>query len=63
MRMLRVNMDELKIGIPIKFRDFGIKESDLRKIAFEASMDVPDTVGNPVPPTEGQILELLKTFY
>ena len=52
-----------EIGMPTRFRDLGIKESDLRKIAFEASMDVPNMVGNPIPPTEGRILELLKAFY
>lgn len=51
------------IGIPTRFRDLGIKDSDLGRIAFEASMDVPNMVGNPVPPTESQILELLKAFY
>ena len=51
------------IGVPIRFRDLGISESDLRKIAFEASMDVPNMVGNPIPPKEGRILDLLKAFY
>jgi aldehyde:ferredoxin oxidoreductase len=51
------------IGMPTRFRDLGIKDSDLRRIAFEASMDVPNTVGNPIPPNESRILELLKAFY
>jgi len=51
------------IGMPTRFRDLGIKDSDLKKIAFEASMDVPNMVGNPVPPSESKILELLKAFY
>ena len=50
MRILRVNMDELKICIPISL-DLGIKESGPRIIAFEALIDVPDMVGNPVPLT------------
>jgi alcohol dehydrogenase len=52
-----------EIDMPTRFRDLGIKDSDLGRIAFEASMDVPNMVGNPVPPTESQILELLKAFY
>ena len=51
------------IGMPTRFRDLGIKESDLKKIAFETSMDVPNMVGNPVPPNESQVLEFLKAFY
>jgi alcohol dehydrogenase class IV len=51
------------IGMSTRFRDLGIKESDLGKIAFEASMDVPNIVGNPIPPRESRILELLKAFY
>jgi 4-hydroxybutyrate dehydrogenase len=51
------------IGMPTRFRDLGIKDSDLRRIAFEASMDVPNMVGNPIPPDESRILELLKAFY
>ncbi len=51
------------IGMATRFRDLGIRHSDLNKIAFEASMDVPNMVGNPLPPTETQILELLNAFY
>jgi alcohol dehydrogenase class IV len=51
-----------EIGMPTRFRDLGIKSSDLRKIAFEASMDVPNMIGNPIPPNESRILGLLKTF-
>lgn len=51
------------LDMPTRFRDLAIKESDLKRIAFEASLDVPNMVGNPVPLKEGQILKLLKEFY
>ena len=51
------------IGIPTRFRDLGIKESELKRIAFETSMDVPNIVGNPIPPNERQIYDLLQLFY
>ncbi len=51
------------IGMPTRFRDMGIEEADLKKIAFETSMDVANMVGNPIPPKESHIRELLKAFY
>jgi aldehyde:ferredoxin oxidoreductase len=52
-----------EVGIPTRFRDLGIPEGDLPRIAFEASKDVVNIVGNPVPLEERQLLELLKEFY
>ena len=51
------------IGMPIRFRDLGISQSDLKRIAFETSLDVANMVGNPKPVKEPQILKLLKEFY
>ena len=51
------------IGMPTRLRDLGIKESEFKRIAFETSMDVPNMVGNPIPPNERQIYDLLKLFY
>jgi aldehyde:ferredoxin oxidoreductase len=52
-----------EVGMPTRFRDLGIPEKDLPRIAFEASKDVVNTVGNPVHLEERQILALLKGFY
>jgi alcohol dehydrogenase class IV len=51
------------LNMPLRFRDLGIPKTDLKMIAFETSIDVPNMVGNPVPPKKGQVLELLKAFY
>jgi alcohol dehydrogenase class IV len=51
------------LGIPLRLRDLGIPESELDRIAFETSMDVPNMLGNPVPPKKGQILDLLKAHF
>jgi len=51
------------IGMPTRLRELGIEESELKRIAFETSMDVPNMVGNPTPPSEKQVYELLKSFY
>ena len=51
------------IGMPTRLRDLGIDESELKRIAFETSMDVPNIVGNPIPPNERQIYDLLQLFY
>jgi len=51
------------IAMPTRFGALGIKETELRRIAFEASMDVPNMVGNPLPPNEARILEVIKAFY
>jgi len=52
-----------EVGMPTRFRDLGVPEEDLPRIAFEASKDVVNIVGNPVPLEERQLLELLKEFY
>ncbi|MDO9514669.1 MAG: iron-containing alcohol dehydrogenase, partial [Syntrophales bacterium] len=52
-----------EVGMPTRFRDLGVPEKDLPRIAFEASKDVVNIVGNPVPLEERQFLELLKEFY
>jgi alcohol dehydrogenase class IV len=51
------------LDMPLRFRDLEIPEADLKNIAFETSMDVPNMLGNPVPPKKGQVLELLRKFY
>jgi aldehyde:ferredoxin oxidoreductase len=51
------------LGMPLRFRDLGISQSDLKRIAFEASLDVANMVGNPQPVKEPQILKLLEEFY
>lgn len=57
-----INLYE-QLRMPTRFSDLGIPESDLKEIAFEATMDVANMVGNPIPPKKGQILGLLKEFY
>lgn len=52
-----------EVGIPTRFRDLGIPEEDLPRIAFEASKDVVNIVGNPIPLEEHHFLELLREFY
>jgi len=52
-----------EVGMPTRFRDLGVPEEDLPRIAFEASKDVVNIVGNPIPLEERQFLELLKEFY
>jgi aldehyde:ferredoxin oxidoreductase len=52
-----------KVGLPTRFRDLQIPEADLPRIAFEATKDVVNLVGNPAFLEEKQILSLLKDFY
>ena len=58
---LRILYEE--VGIPTRFRDLGVPEEDLPRIAFEASKDVVNIVGNPIPLEEKHFLSLLKEFY
>jgi len=51
------------LKLPARFRDIGIPEGDLKKVAFETSTSVVNLAANPVPLTEHQILALLKEFY
>jgi len=51
------------LDIPLRFRDIGIEEEDLGRIAFEASTNAVNLAANPVMVSEHQILELLKEFY
>ncbi len=51
------------LELTTRFRDFGIPEEDLEKIAFETSKDVPNLSGNPVPLKMPQLLEVIKEFY
>ena len=51
------------LNMPIRLRDLGIPQEDLRKVAFETSKDVANIAHNPVPLSEHQILKLLKEFY
>jgi len=50
-------------GADLKVFRTRVRRGELEKIASEASMDVPNMVGNPIPPKKGQILDLLKDFY
>ncbi len=58
--LLRLYKD---LNTPVRFREAGITEKDLKRIAFEAFEDVVQTSPNPTPLSEYQILELLKEFY
>ena len=51
------------LNMPLRLRDIGIPEEDLKKIAFETTKDVANLVSNPGTLSEHQILELLKEFY
>ena len=51
------------LNIPARFRDIGVKEAALKRIAFETSTNTVNLAANPVALTEPQILELLKEFY
>jgi len=51
------------LDIPTRFRDVGIPEKDLPKIAFETTMDGANLASNPRPLSEANILELLEKFY
>jgi len=52
-----------EVGLPTRFSDLHVPEADLPRIAFEASKDVVNLAGNPVPLEEHQLLALLKEFY
>ncbi len=52
-----------EVGMPARFRDLGVPEEDLPRIAFEASKDVVNIAGNPIPLEEKHFLSLLKEFY
>ena len=51
------------LKVPIRLKDLGIPEEDLEKIAFEATSDVANMVGNPIALNMNQILKVLKEFY
>ena len=51
------------LNIPTRFRDIGIPEKGLKKIAFETSINAVNLAANPASVNEHQILELLKEFY
>ena len=51
------------LNIPTRFRDIGLTEKDLRKVAFETSEDAVQLAPNPTPLSEYQILGLLREFY
>ena len=52
-----------EVGLPTRFSDLNVPETDLPRIAFDASKDVVNLAGNPLPLEEHQILALLKEFY
>jgi aldehyde:ferredoxin oxidoreductase len=58
--LLRLYRD---LKLPSRLSDMNIPEGDLKKIAFEISTNVVNLAANPVPLTEGRILELLREFY
>ncbi len=51
------------LNIALHFREAGIKEAELEKIAFETSTNTVNLAANPQPLTEKKIFELLKEFY
>jgi alcohol dehydrogenase class IV len=51
------------LNIPVRFKDIGIAEKDLGKIAFETSTNAVNLAANPVHLSEHEILELLREFY
>jgi len=52
-----------EVGLPTRFSDLNVPEADLPRIAFDASKDVVNLAGNPLPLGERQLLKLLKEFY
>jgi len=52
-----------EVELPTRFSELGVPEADLPRIAFEASKDVVNLAGNPLPLGEREILKLLKEFY
>ena len=51
------------LNVPARLRDLGIPQEDLEKIAFEATNDVANMTGNPIPLSMNQILKTIKEFY
>ena len=51
------------LNVPARFRDIGVKETDLKKIAFETSTNAVNLAANPAALNRHQILELLNEFY
>jgi len=51
------------LNLPVCFRDIGIPEKDLKRIAFETSTNAVNLAANPVPMSKRKIFELLKEFY
>jgi alcohol dehydrogenase class IV len=51
------------INMRVRFRDIGVPENELRKLAFEVSLSLVTLAPNPVPVNEQQILELLREFW
>ena len=51
------------IDVPTRLQDLDIPQEDLEKIAFEATNDVANMIGNPIPLNMNQILKVLKEFY
>jgi alcohol dehydrogenase len=57
--ILRLNE---KLGLPLRLRDVGVKESDLEEIA-KAAMEDFIILGNPRPITKDQLLQILKNAF
>jgi aldehyde:ferredoxin oxidoreductase len=51
------------LNLPTGFRDIGIDEKELQKIAFETSTNAVNMAANPVPLSENRILAILREFY
>jgi aldehyde:ferredoxin oxidoreductase len=51
------------LNVPARFRDIGVKETDLKRIAFETSTNAVNLAANPAALTRHRILELLNEFY
>ena len=51
------------LDTPVRFREVGITEQDLNRIAIDAFRDVVLTYPNPAPISEHQMLDLLRELY
>lgn len=51
------------VNMSYRLRDLGLKEDDVRRLAFHVSKEVALVVSNPVPLSDQRILELLEGIY
>jgi alcohol dehydrogenase class IV len=51
------------LNLPTRLRDLGVPEEGIKTLAFEVGKDAANLAGNPVPPNDQLILEILQEFY